>query len=495
MAPDQTDSRVDLAWETLLDLEADDGPLVERLEHALRDAVSTGRLPAGAALPASRRLAESLGVSRWAVTETYGRLVAEGVLEARVGSGTRVPSSARPVAPRRRPATRSAARPGAVPGATAPSGTLPPTAPRPGHDLRPGVPDLRHVPRDAWVRATREALAAASNDDLAGAPAAGHPAARTTVAAHLRRARLVDAPDTAVVLTRGATDATARLAAALHAAGHRHLLVEDPSWPVLRDVARRAGLEPVPVPVDAGGVDVDALVAASARTGARVALLTPAHQFPTGVPLSGERREQVLAWARSVDGLVVEDDYDAEFRYDRRPVAALQRLDPERVVLVGSVSKTLSPAVGVGWVVLPVAWRAAFADVPGGGPSVLDQLTFARLVAGGGYDRHLRAARGRYRRRHDALAAALDEVLPQVRLTGLAAGLHVLAHLPASAPDAAEVVRAAARLDVGLVDLRRYQCRPAATSRALVLGYGNLADARLAAAVARLAACAGPAGA
>ncbi|ANC32511.1 PLP-dependent aminotransferase family protein [Isoptericola dokdonensis] len=484
MASDQTDLPVDLAWETLLDLGADDGPRVARLERAVRDAVAAGRLPAGATLPASRLLAESLGVSRWVVTETYGRLVAEGVLEARVGSGTRVPLSTPPV-----PRPRRAAPAGPAASAAPTSGTVPPLPPRPRHDLRPGVPDLRHVPRAAWLRAARESLATASNDDLAAAPPAGHPAARAAVAAHLRRSRLVEAPDTAVVLTRGATDAMGRLAVALHAAGHRHLLVEDPSWPVLRDVARRAGLEPVPVPVDADGVDVEALVAASARTGARVALLTPAHQFPTGVPLSGERREQVLAWARAADGLVVEDDYDAEFRYDRRPVAALQRLDPERVVLLGSVSKTLAPAVGVGWTVLPTAWRAAFADAPGGGPSVLDQLTFTRLLAGGGYDRHLRAARGRYRRRHDALSAALAAALPEVRLTGLAAGLHLLAHLPATAPDAAEVVRAAARLDVGLVDLRRYQFHPGARSRSLVLGYGNLADARLDEAVARLAAC------
>jgi GntR family transcriptional regulator/MocR family aminotransferase len=300
---------------------------------------------------------------------------------------------------------------------------------------------------------------------------------------------MVEAPDTAVVLTRGATDAMTRISAVLTAAGHRYLLVEDPSWPVLRDVARRAGLEPVPVPVDDDGVDVAALAAAARRTGARAALLTPAHQFPTGVPLSGERREAMLAWARDVDGLVVEDDYDAEFRYDRRPVAALQRLDPGRVVLLGSVSKTLSAAFGLGWAVLPATWRAAFADLAGGGPSVLDQLTFARLLTGGGYDRHLRAARGRYRRRHDALTAALGRALPEVRLSGLAAGLHLLAHLPDDAPDAADVVRSAARAGVGLVDLRRYQARPDARSRSLVLGYGNLVDARLDEAVVRLAAC------
>ena len=477
MLIDQTD----LAWETLLDLDTSSGPRVERLERALRDAIGSGRLPAGAALPASRRLAESLGVSRWVVTEAYGQLVAEGVLDARVGAGTRVARTA---------FLADLAGEADLAGPA----DLPHLPPRPRFDLRPGIADLRHVPRDTWLRAAREALSTASGTDLSAAPGPGHPAARTAVAAHLRRARMIDAPDTAVVVTRGATDAMARVAAALRAAGHTHLLVEDPSWPVLRDVARQAGLEPVPVPVDDGGIAVDRLAEAGARTGARAVLLTPAHQFPTGVPLTGERREGVLAWARAVDGLVIEDDYDAEFRYDRRPVAALQRLDPARVVLLGSVSKTMSPAFGIGWMVLPAAWRAAVGEVDrSGAPSVVDQLTFTRFLAGGAYDRHLRAARTRFRRRHDALADAVRLRMPGARLHGMAAGLHALLELPADAsgraPDAAEVVRAAAARDVGVVDLRRYRARPPARSRTLVLGYGNLVDARLAEAVALLAGC------
>src|SRR5690606_37110463 len=280
---------------------------------------------------------------------------------------------------------------------------------------------------------------------------------------------------------------------ALVAAGHTHLLVEDPGWSVLRDVAARAGLTPVPVPVDDAGADVDALVAASARTGARAALLTPAHQFPTGAALAPERREAVVAWARAVDGLVVEDDYDAEFRYDRRPVAALQQLDPDRVLLLGSVSKTMSPAFGVGWTVVPARWREAVARAGGttAGPSTVDQLAFARLVSSGGYDRHLRAARGRYRHRRDAVLAALARELPGAAVTGIAAGMHALLALPGTpddpAPDAAHVVREAARRDVTVADLRRYQVRPAARPTTLVLGYGNLADARVDEAVARLA--------
>ncbi|WP_159792564.1 MocR-like pyridoxine biosynthesis transcription factor PdxR [Puerhibacterium puerhi] len=474
MAADQTNSR--LAWETLLELDGA-GSRVAQLERAVRDAVRTGRAPAGAALPASRRLAEVLGVSRWVVTEVYGQLVAEGVLEARTGSATRVAAQV---------ALPEVGRPARGPEA----GGGPQLARRPRFDLAPGVPDLRHVPRDAWLRAAREALAVAAGDDLGGVPWGGHPRARAALAAHLRRARMVAAPDEAVVLTHGATRGMALVAAALAAAGHRHLLVEDPSWPVLREVARRAGLEPVPVPVDDDGVDADALAAAAARTGARAALLTPAHQFPTGSALAPERRQRVVAWARAVDGLVVEDDYDAEFRYDRRPVAALQRLAPQHVLLLGSLSKTLAPAFGTGWAVVPPRWRTplerAARDVADG-PSTVDQLTFARLLDGGAYDRHLRATRVRYRRRRDALVAALGRALPEARVRGLPAGLHLLLDLGAGAPDTAAVVRAAADREVAVADLRRYQARPAPRSGTLVLGYGNLADARVDEAVTRLA--------
>lgn len=487
MAPDQTNRSPRLAWETLLELDGH-GPLVEQLERGVRAAVASGRAPAGAALPPSRRLADALGVSRWVVTEAYGQLVGEGLLEARTGSATRVAAEAavHTTAGAPRPTPAGAAGAAGVP----PSAPLPDAPPRARLDLAPGVPDLRHVPREAWLRAAREAMAVASGAELAGAPRAGHARTRAALGAHLRRSRLVDAPDDAVVVVRGATHGMAAVATVLAEAGHTHLLVEDPSWPVLRDVARRAGLEPVPVPVDAGGIDVAALEAAGRRTGARAALLTPAHQFPTGAALAPERRARVLAWARDVGGLVVEDDYDAEFRYDRRPVAALQRLDPDRVVLLGSLSKTLAPAFGLGWVVAPPAWRdrVVSAATVTGGPSTVDQLTLERLLAGGAYDRHLRATRARYRHRRDALVAALATSLPGASPSGLAAGLHLLLDLGEDAPDAGDVVREAARREVAVVDLRRYQAHPAARSRTLVLGYGNLADARVDEAAARLAA-------
>ncbi|MFI2490103.1 PLP-dependent aminotransferase family protein [Promicromonospora kroppenstedtii] len=491
MATDQTNS----AAEVLLAPVPGPGPLRQRLERAIVGDIASGRLTPGTALPPSRTLADTLGISRWVVTEAYGHLVGKGVLEARTGSATRVaavPPGASSVDPVEiRPRQDRPAAPG--PGLEHAPG-------RATHDLAPGVPDLRHVPREAWVRAARDALAEATNQDLGAQPPAGHPAARAAVATHLRRSRVVSGPDAAVVLTRGAADGMSRIAAALAAAGHTHLLVEDPSWAALRDVATGAGLVPVPVPVDDDGIAPEPLRAEAARTGARAALLTPAHQFPLGAALPDDRRAALLDWAREVDGLIIEDDYDAEFRYDRRPVPALQGLDPDRVLLLGSTSKTLAPAFGIGWMVVPPRWRAPVLDVsvrrgPAPGPATLDQLTLARFVADGAYARHLRAARTRYARRRAALLAGLERELPGARIGGIAAGMHVTVDLAgvrvgadadaadAVVVDAAAVVREGAARDLALVDLRRYQATPSARSTVLVVGYGNLADARLPAAV------------
>ncbi|MFE6997370.1 PLP-dependent aminotransferase family protein [Microbacterium sp. NPDC057659] len=474
-----------LAWETLLDLapsaagDAHPGRLPalrDRLEHALRDAIADGRLPSGAALPPSRVLADALGISRWVVTETYGRLVAEGVLEARTGSATRVSAgwadAARAVPPRdvaQDPAAGAAAAPAARPR-------------HPRFDLRPGVPDLRAVPRSRWAAALRDGLAALPDRDLASAFPLGHPLATEAVAGYLGRSRLVDVEAARVVITHGATDGMALIAAALRERGHAHVLVEDPSWPRLREVAQRHGLEPVPVPVDADGVDTERLVTEAARTGARAALVTPAHQFPLGAALHPARRERLVAWAREVDGLIVEDDYDAEFRYDRRPIAALQRLAPDRVALIGSLSKSVTPALGVGWAVLP-SWLP-LADAPPA-PSTIDQVALARFISRGDLERHLRGSRVRFRRRRERLLAALTERMPELPVSGIAAGMHLVLGLPLGAV-AADLVTAAPD-DLALTALSRYVIASPAPE-ALVLGYGDLDDALVDEAAARLAA-------
>ncbi|WP_243229824.1 PLP-dependent aminotransferase family protein [Microbacterium sp. CIAB417] len=471
-----------LAWDTLLDLGDSAAPerrnLRDRLEHALRQAIDEGRIPRGSALPPSRSLAETLGVSRWVVTEVYGQLVAEGVLEARTGSATTVAVQPGLAVPDAESGTVRRPRSDA-PGT--PSSRRPPQRLAPCYDLRPGLPDLRAIPRSRWSAAVRSALADLPDRAFATELGAGHRPAREAVASYLARSRRVSADAGDIVITHGATDGMRILARELHRRGHRHLLVEDPSWPRLRDVAEECGLAPVPVGVDGDGVDTDALRTAARRTGARAALLTPAHQFPLGAALSPQRREQIVSWARDVDAVLIEDDYDAEFRYDRRPVAALQRLAPDRVALIGSLSKSIAPGLGLGWLVLPRGLGAS----PASTPSLVDQAALAHFLTEGDLERHLRRARARFRRRRSALLAALERELPDLDVSGIAAGMHLVLALPAGA-STQDIVRRAAERDVAVVALERYAFR-SPSRPGLVLGYGNLDDALVDEAVVRLA--------
>jgi GntR family transcriptional regulator/MocR family aminotransferase len=412
-------------------------------------------------------LADNLGVSRWVVTEAYGALVAEGVLDARTGSGTRVASHAL-----RRPAQDCRQRP-----------LDPSTAETMRFDLRPGIPDARHVPRSRWAAAVRSALSTLPHRELTSAPKAGLPAARVAVAEHLARSRHALVHPNRVLITHGATDGMRSVADELYRRGHRTIIVEDPSWPRLREVAEQAGLRTVPVAADTDGIDVVQLERAAARTAARAALVTPAHQFPLGAALSPSRRDQIVRWARERDALLIEDDYDAEFRYDRRPIAALQRNAPERVVLLGSLSKSVSPALGLGWAVLP----EVLGDLDRASqPSIVDQAALAHFIDAGDLDRHLRASRGRLRRRRERLLEALDRHLPGITVSGIAAGMHFVVTLPAGC-SAGAIVSAAASSDIALTDLARY-VHSAAVPEALVLGYGNLDDALVDEGVSRLAA-------
>ena len=456
------DSQTNLSWDVLLDLSGPDvGPRHERLARALRSAVRDGVLVVGTALPPSRKLAADLGCSRWLVTQAYAQLVAEGYLEARTGAATRVswsPSDDRPV--------RSSS-------ATA--------APVPRYDLAPGLPDLRAFPRRRWAEALREVLTTVPHTEFGVPPGGGHPRLRAVMAEYLRRCRGASTTPRDVTICSGVTDGVTRICRALAAAGITSVAVEDPSWGRTRDAVAAAGLTAVPVPVDQDGVRVDRL------RGTRAVVVTPAHQFPTGTVLAPARRAALVEWARDVDGLVLEDDYDADFRYDRRPVGTVQGMAPAHVALFGSVSKTLSPALGIGWHVLPPAWADAVraANPAAATPPVVDQLALAAFVEQGGYDRHLRAVRLRYRARRDALVAALATHLPGSRITGVAAGLHLLLHLGGPS-DTAALVRRAAAEGLHLVDLNTYRSEPS-DDPVLVLGYGNLTDHAVLPAVTLLA--------
>ncbi|MGW0230003.1 MocR-like pyridoxine biosynthesis transcription factor PdxR [Actinopolymorpha singaporensis] len=497
-------TRAKLAWHTLLDVEGT-GPLHERLTRALRHAIRTGRLGPGSALPPSRALAVDLGCSRWVVTQAYEQLVAEGYLTARTGSATVVRTDAPAGTPG---GTGDGTRGGTSSGSAGSNGARPygnrtaqPPTVRPGgqghatgparasvgtpYDLAPGLPDLREFPRRRWAEAVRTQLATVSYTDLGYPPPGGTPQLRQVLADYLRRCRGAHPRTGDLLITAGVTDGVTQLGRLLRAEGHTHIGVEDPGWTRLREALERVGLEPVGIPVDADGLRVDEL-AGDPRV--RAVVVTPAHQFPAGVVLGPRRRAALLAWARQVDGIVLEDDYDAEFRYDRRPVGTLQGTDPARVALLGSLSKTLSPAVGIGWLLPPGRWAAALRETPEhrtSGPPVIDQLALASFVETGGYDRHLRAARHRYRHRRDALVAALGASLPRCELSGVAAGLHLVLHLEPATPAATVVARAAAR-GVRVADLDGYRLRPDPTRPALVLGYGNLPDNAVVAAVERL---------
>ncbi|MEU1848039.1 PLP-dependent aminotransferase family protein [Streptomyces sp. NPDC019990] len=429
------------------------GPgLRKGLTDALREAVRSGRLAPGTLLPSSRALAADLGIARNTVAEAYGALVAEGWLIARQGSGTRV--AGRTVVPpagaARHPRERS----------------------RPAFDLRPGSPDLASFPRDQWLKAARRALARAPHHALDYGDPRGRPELRAALAGYLARARGVRADPERIVVCAGFAHGLKLLGTVLRARGARTAAVESYGLDAHVRQLTTSGLHTPPLPFDRRGTDPGEPADADA------VLLTPAHQFPMGVPLHRDRRAAVVDWARRTGGLVLEDDYDGEFRYDRQPVGALQGLDPDRVVYLGTASKSLAPGLRLAWAVLPPDLVEEVVAVKGGVDTcgTLDQLTLAEFLGSGAYDRHVRAARLRYRRRRDALAAALAARAPKARVTGIAAGLHVVVRLPPGTER--PVVQAAHWQGLAVHGLSRYRHPEAVVEPvdALVVGYGTPPD-------------------
>jgi GntR family transcriptional regulator / MocR family aminotransferase len=436
------------------------------VESELRRAVRDGRLTPGTRLPSSRDLAAQLGVARGTVTSAYAQLIGEGYLSARRGSGTTVTAAC------------------TWPGATAVADTEP--APRFRYDLKPGVPALSAFPRDEWLQAQKSALADLSTDDLGYPDPAGFGPLRRELADYLGRVRAVAARPSEVVVTNGAAQGISLLGRVLSAAGHRSVAVEEPSHIGCEEILRSHGLDVRPVPVDSDGLRVDLL----STTDCRAVVVTAAHQFPLGVVLHPSRRRALLEWARACDGVVVEDDYDAEHRYDRPALGAMQALDPTRVAYQGSTSKVLAPALRLGWLVLPPALRDAVVErkrLDDLGTGTLHQAAFARLLSTGGYDRHLRRTRQLYRARRDALLESLRSALPEWEPIGVAAGLHVVVRLPEGTDDVALQERLARR-GVNAPALARYARTP--TFPGLVLGYAALTPDRLREAVRELRAAA-----
>ncbi|MER5474525.1 PLP-dependent aminotransferase family protein [Streptomyces sp. NPDC002935] len=368
------------------------------LERALRDAVRAGRLAPGTRLPATRRLATELGISRGTAKAAYDQLIAEGYLTARQGSGTEVAS---------------------LPADSAAADVRAPRARAPRFDLRPGSPDVGTFPAAAWLRSLRRAIATAPSLAYDYGDPRGRIELRTALSGYLGRARGVIAPPERIVITSGYVQGLALLTRVLDGGT---VAMEDPGLPFHRDVVRKGGGNVVPLPVDEHGARADGLTA----LGADAVVLTPAHQYPTGVTLHPERRRALTDWARTRDGLIIEDDYDGEFRYDRQPVGALQGMAPAHAVYLGTASKTLGPALRLGWMVLPPHLVEPVADIKlhsDHHTESIGQLALAEMIESHAYDRHVRACRLRYRRRRDQL---LDRVGARRSVRGIAAGLHAL---------------------------------------------------------------------
>ncbi|MEV0317558.1 PLP-dependent aminotransferase family protein [Streptomyces sp. NPDC050658] len=429
------------------------------LIRALRDAVREGRLAPGTRLPPYRSLAADLGIARNTVADAYAELVAEGWLTARQGSGTRVADRAAPPSRTRVP-KRAPTRP-ATPAA-------------PAYDLRQGTPDAASFPRTAWLAAARRALGAAPNEAFGPGDPRGRIELRRALAGYLGRARGVRADPERIVVCSGFAHAL-RLLFGAGAGGMLRgpLAVESYGLGFHRSILATAGVRTVPLGLDERGARIEEL---TEERRIRGVLLTPAHQFPTGGPLHPTRRTAVVEWARTRGGLVLEDDYDGEFRYDREPVGAVQGLDSERVIYMGSVSKSLSPGVRIGWLVLPEHLVDAVLAAKGereAWASVIDQLTLAEFIESGHYDRHVRRMRQRYRNRRDQLVAALAAHAPHISPTGVAAGLHAVLRLPPGTEQSTTKAAAWQGLALeGLADFRH----PDATMPApdgLVVGYST----------------------
>jgi GntR family transcriptional regulator/MocR family aminotransferase len=384
------------------------GKVRDSVMDAVRDAIRTGRLSSGTRLPSSRALAADLGVARNTVARAYSELIAEGWLTSQHGSSTLV-------SPRAAEVVRAVAAP---PRRRAPR--------RLDHDLRPGHPDLSSFPRAEWSRAVTRALNTAPFEAFGYADPHGRPELRHALAQYLARARGVRAQPCNIIVCSGAAEGLSLLAGALADAGVAAVAVEEFGLPAQRATLIRAGLRCPPLAVDFHGADVMALEGMAEVGGV---LLTPSHQFPLGVSLHSDRRAAVIDWARRTGGAIFEDDYDGEFRYDRSPVGALQGVDPDRVIYMGTVSKSLAPGLRLGWLLLPDHLVEAVARQKGETEETsgfVEQLAMAEFIVSGSYDRHIRTMRAEYRRRREQLVAAVARSSPNCTVSGLPAGLHVM---------------------------------------------------------------------
>jgi GntR family transcriptional regulator/MocR family aminotransferase len=438
--------------------------LAAQIEHQLRCLIRDGALRPGARVPSTRDLARQLGVSRRVAVDAYAQLSAEGYLTLRQGARTLVADVA---------TAASHARP-----------TPQRSAPRARFDFRPSAPDVSTFPRAAWLRSVRHALTTMTDADLGYGDPRGEQILRAALADYLGRVRGVIADPANIIVTNGYTQGLGLICNVLAASGATRIALEDPSSPNDALIAARAGLEPILVAIDEAGTRIDELE----RSNANAVVVTPAHQHPPGVVLAGKRRTALLTWLRENDAVAIEDDYDAEYRYDRAAVGALQGLDPDHVIYAGSASKTLAPALRIGWLVVPPSLLQAVCDeksLADRGTARIEQHAFADFLTRGELDRHLRRMRARYRARRDALIESLTQALPEAAILGVAAGLHVTVQLP-DRDDEQTICEEARRRRIDLETMSDYHSNRRAPPT-LLLGYANVPEPAIRAGVDELA--------
>jgi GntR family transcriptional regulator/MocR family aminotransferase len=436
-----------VAPELLIELDREHRePLRRQLENTLRAAIDDGSLPDGTRLPSSRSLAEQLGVSRGVVVDAYEQLIAQGLLVSQA---------------RRAPVVRA----GEV------RTTAPPSEPvRYRYPLSPNAPDLGLFPRRLWQRATAEAMRELPDADLDYPPdSRGDADLRGILVGYLSRVRRVRSDLDNLTLTLGFLHSLDILCRTLARRGVKRVAVENPSIPEQLAIARGHGLQVEQVAVDDAGAVVEDLE----QTAAEAVIVTPAHQFPLGTVLSPQRRRALIDWAADRDAIIVENDYDAEFRYGGPPIGAVQSLAPDRTVYIGTTSKTLAPAVRLGWIAAPAELTRGLGVEGGGGFTGLNAHVFARLLRSGSYERHVQRCRREYRRRRDGLVEAISKQLPQLRVIGIAGGLHLTLRLP-SGSDADQIADTARSHGVDIRPLSFYAHSPVAHEPGLVMGYGRL---------------------
>jgi GntR family transcriptional regulator/MocR family aminotransferase len=454
-----------------LPLAADRGrpvPLAVQVAGQLRDAMAAGLLAAGERLPSTRALAATLGVSRTVASGAYAQLFAEGWIEGRHGSGTYVaPKSAKASSPVLAPATWVTAPPhitGSDGSGAAGTGEGAPVCLA---ELRPGIPWTRGIDRAVWRRAWRSAGTALPGG-MATAGRVVDPGGltelRSALTGYLRRARGLTCTPGQVVVTRGVAGSLGLIASATLRPGDR-VGMEEPGYPAARAVFEAHGARLVPCRVDADGLVVDEL-----PPGLRLVYTTPAHQYPLGGRLPVRRRQALVDWAHANNALIVEDDYDGEFRYDVSPLPSLAGLDPEVVIYLGTTTKILTPAFRLGWLVAAPALAAGIADAAerlGDWASEPAQRALLAMISAGDLERHIRRMRHIYGRRRAAMVAALRGKTAG-QLLGDQAGMHMVLEIP---QDAETVAAAAKQRGVAVATLDRYFAGPV-TRNGLVLGYG-----------------------